>query len=72
LRGEVARDDGDALDPGGRELPKQRPENRASVDRQDRLRPALGDRAEPAALARSHHDGFHGGQAGATAVLTTK
>jgi hypothetical protein len=55
----MAGDDRDPLDPGRPELVQQRDDDRASVDRQYRLRVALGQRPEAPALACSHHHGFH-------------
>ena len=57
LLGEVSRDDEDALATGGGELAQQRRDHGPAVDRQDRLRPALGQRTETAALSRGHHHG---------------
>src|SRR5215207_6807803 len=59
LLGEVPRDDDRPLDACQRELAQERPEHGSSVDRQDRLRPTLGDGAKPASLARGHDDRMH-------------
>ena len=59
LVGEMAGDDVDAREAGGGELPEQRRDDRSAVDREDRLRPAVGQRAQAGALARGHHDRVH-------------
>ena len=44
---------------GGCELTQQHGDGRTTVDRQDRLGPAFGQRPQPRALAGRHHDGLH-------------
>ena len=57
LLGEVPGDDGRAASsPAAASSRRSVAEHRPPVDRQDRLRPALGQRAEPAPLARGHDD----------------
>ena len=59
LRAEPADHDRHLLDPGRRELAQQRRDDRAPVDRQDRLRPALGQRPEPQAFAGREDHRLH-------------
>jgi hypothetical protein len=55
----MAGDDRDPLDRGRPQLMQQGDDHWPAVDRQDRLRVALAQGSEPAALAGGHHDGFH-------------
>ena len=59
LLGEMPGHDGHAIAAGSAQLAQHGRDDRQSVDRQDRLRPALGHRPEPSALAGGHHDCFH-------------
>ena len=59
LVAQVPDDDGHRREPGGPQLLQQRHDHRLPVDREDRLRPALGQGAKAAAFARGHHDRLH-------------
>ena len=60
LLGEMARDQPDATKLRGGEVSQKRGNHRPTVDRQDRLRPQLGQRTKARAFACRHHDGVHG------------
>src|SRR5581483_5458124 len=53
---QVARDDGDTLATRRLEVAEDARDDGPAVDRQDRLRPALGQRPQAAAFAGRHHD----------------
>ena len=56
LLGEMAGDDDDPLDARRGEFVHERHDDRLAVDRQDRLRPAVGQRREPRAESGGHDD----------------
>ena len=59
LLGEVTGHEPDAPELGCRELSQEDRQHRPPVDRQHRLRPPLGERAESHSLPRRHDDGVH-------------
>ena len=56
LAGEMTCDDGGRLDARLRKVAEKRGDHRPPVDRENRLRPALGQRSQARALARGHDD----------------
>src|SRR4029453_16161527 len=59
LVAEVTDDDGDRRQLGLLQLPEQRGDHRLAVDRQERLRPAFGERTQAPPLAGGDYDRFH-------------
>src|SRR5581483_4787107 len=56
---QVPGDDGDPRDARGRELVQERGDDCLAVDRENRLRPAVGDRPQAVPAAGGDHDCFY-------------
>jgi hypothetical protein len=62
LIAEVADDDRHGIEAGSMKLAEERHDHGLPVDREDRLRPTLGQRAQAEAFARGHDDRLHYGE----------